>query len=309
MPLEDLYLGYQKTALQPGEFVVAVRVPLRAPRPARARVQDQQALRPGHLRGLRLLRAHVDGARIASARIGCGGVAPVAEARDGDRSCARRPAVWNDATADAAVRAIAAEFTPIDDMRASAAYRRAVLGNLVRRFRLETCGGAVRDAHRAGRGADGTPEALHPRTHAPSMDRTATSAAKRPRRTRSARRCRTTPPRCTSPARRTTRTTCRSRAARCTSPLGVSPVAHGRLRGARPRGGARGAGRGRRDHRRRHSRRQRRRPDPARRSDLRARRSVEFVGQPVFAVVATDVASARRAARLARSTSSRCRRS
>jgi xanthine dehydrogenase iron-sulfur cluster and FAD-binding subunit A len=38
---------------------------------------------------------------------------------------------------------LAREFTPIGDMRASAAYRRAVLCNLFRRFRLETGGGAV----------------------------------------------------------------------------------------------------------------------------------------------------------------------
>jgi xanthine dehydrogenase small subunit len=51
---------------------------------------------------------------------------------------------------DAAVRVLAGEFTPIGDMRASAAYRRAVLPNLLRRFRLETGGGAVRDPHRTG---------------------------------------------------------------------------------------------------------------------------------------------------------------
>ena len=33
---------------------------------------------------------------------------------------------------------LAGEFTPIDDVRASAAYRRTVLGNLLRRFWHET---------------------------------------------------------------------------------------------------------------------------------------------------------------------------
>ena len=50
---------------------------------------------------------------------------------------------WDEATADAAVRILANEFAPIGDMRASAGYRRAVLSNLFRRFRLETGGAAV----------------------------------------------------------------------------------------------------------------------------------------------------------------------
>ena len=45
---------------------------------------------------------------------------------------------WDDATAEAAARTLAGEFAPIDDMRASAAYRRAVLANLLRRFRAKT---------------------------------------------------------------------------------------------------------------------------------------------------------------------------
>ena len=45
---------------------------------------------------------------------------------------------WDDVTAAAAATSLMNEFTPIDDMRASAAYRRHVLGNLLRRFRLET---------------------------------------------------------------------------------------------------------------------------------------------------------------------------
>jgi xanthine dehydrogenase small subunit len=45
---------------------------------------------------------------------------------------------WNADTAERAASALANEFTPIDDMRASAAYRRRALGNLMRRLWLET---------------------------------------------------------------------------------------------------------------------------------------------------------------------------
>ena len=83
----------------------------------------------------------LDGARIVSARIGCGGVAATPR-RATATEAALTGRAWDDATADAAARTLAAEFAPIDDMRATAAYRRAVLANLLRRFRLETGGGA-----------------------------------------------------------------------------------------------------------------------------------------------------------------------
>jgi xanthine dehydrogenase small subunit len=142
MSLEDLYLAYQKTALQPGEFVAQVRIPLRKPgtlvrayKISKRYDQDISAV-------FACFALTLEGARIASARIGCGGVAPTPKrAIATEKVLNGKP--WDEATADAAVRTLSAEFTPIGDMRASASYRRAVLANLFRRFRLETAGGAM----------------------------------------------------------------------------------------------------------------------------------------------------------------------
>lgn len=142
LPLEALYLAYQKTALQPGEFVAQVRIAQRAPamllrayKISKRYDQDISAV-------FACFALTLDGSRIATARIGCGGVAATPK-----RATATEAALlghpWDEATADAAVRILANEFTPIGDMRASAGYRRAVLSNLFRRFRLETGGGAV----------------------------------------------------------------------------------------------------------------------------------------------------------------------
>ena len=84
----------------------------------------------------------IRGGRIAGARIGCGGVGPIPmRAAATEAALAGQP--WNDATAAAASQVLAGEFTPISDMRASAGFRRTVLGNLMRRFRLETSGTPV----------------------------------------------------------------------------------------------------------------------------------------------------------------------
>ncbi len=93
LPLADFYLAYQKTALERGEFVAHVRIPLRMPPHAAARLQDQQALRPGHFGGLRVLcvdarrRSHRSRAHRLRRRGGH------AQTRHGHRSRARRTRV------------------------------------------------------------------------------------------------------------------------------------------------------------------------------------------------------------------------
>ena len=141
LPIEDFYLGYQKNALRRGEFVSAIRVPrrdepllLRAWKVSKRFDQDISAV-------FACFALCVANGTIAAARIGCGGVAPVpARARRTEQALVGRP--WTQATMEAAARSLAAEFAPIDDMRASAAYRRSVLGNLARRLWLE-CGAGV----------------------------------------------------------------------------------------------------------------------------------------------------------------------
>ena len=47
---------------------------------------------------------------------------------------------WSLAAVNQAMAVLRAEFSPISDMRASSAYRREVLGNLLQRFWLESQG-------------------------------------------------------------------------------------------------------------------------------------------------------------------------
>jgi xanthine dehydrogenase small subunit len=139
LPLEALYLAYQKTAMRPGEFVARIRIPLRTPglllrayKISKRFDQDISAV------FVWFALVVADGI-VATARIGCGGVAAIpsrAPATEGTLAGRR----WDDATAEAAALALQAEFAPIGDMRASAAYRRTVLGNLLRRMRIETSG-------------------------------------------------------------------------------------------------------------------------------------------------------------------------
>ena len=141
LPLEDFYLAYQKTARRPGEFVSRIRVPrrpadlvLRAWKISKRYDQDISAV-------FACFALRLEDARIVDARIGCGGVAPV-PVRARSTESVLTGSTWCEPTAARAARTLQDEFTPIDDMRASAGYRRAVLGNLVRRLWAETSGDA-----------------------------------------------------------------------------------------------------------------------------------------------------------------------
>jgi xanthine dehydrogenase small subunit len=137
LPLENFYLAYQKTARAPGEFVSAIRVPrrasglvLRAYKLSKRFDQDISSV-------FATFALVVDDGRIVSARLGCGGVAATPKrATATEAVIAGQP--WTEALAETAAESLETEFAPIDDMRASADYRRRALGNLMRRFWLET---------------------------------------------------------------------------------------------------------------------------------------------------------------------------
>jgi xanthine dehydrogenase small subunit len=138
LALEDFYLGYMKNALRPGEFVQALEVPRRGARAQAVRVykiskrfdSDISALCAG-------LAIDLQGANVAEVRIAYGGMAATV-CRAARAEAALRGQPWTEATLKAGMAALAQDYTPLSDMRASADYRLQVARNLLRRFWLET---------------------------------------------------------------------------------------------------------------------------------------------------------------------------
>ena len=85
------------------------------------------------------LNLRIDKGIVTSASIGAGGVAatPVRAVKT-EAALFGQP--WTAETVQQAITTLRAEFSPISDMRASAAYRSAVLGNLLQRYWLESQG-------------------------------------------------------------------------------------------------------------------------------------------------------------------------
>lgn len=126
VPLAGYFTGYRQSVRRAGELIRAVRIPLPQPRIvafhkiAKRRFDDISSVAVGF--GLDV----VDGV-VRSARIGLGGIAATPlRATATEAALVGRP--WDEDTVREAARVMAAEGTPLDDHRASAAYRSAMLG-------------------------------------------------------------------------------------------------------------------------------------------------------------------------------------
>ena len=91
-----------------------------------------------------VIRLQLAGGRVQQVSIGAGGVAAT-PVRARQTEAVLQGQQWNVATVANAIETLRSEFAPISDMRASAAYRSEVLGNLLQRFWLESQGTALVD--------------------------------------------------------------------------------------------------------------------------------------------------------------------
>ena len=140
--LDEFYLGYQQKEFREGEFLEALRIPLdtagcmfRSYKISRRFDQDISAV-------CAAFRLSLKDGIVEEIRIAYGGMAAIPQ-----RALACEKALLGEAfTQQALEQAMAAleqDFTPIDDMRASAGYRIQVAQNLLQRFYHEADGMAV----------------------------------------------------------------------------------------------------------------------------------------------------------------------
>ena len=125
VPFTEFYTGYRATVLQPGELIVAVEIPP---------ISGRQWFRKVGTRAAQAIsKVVIAGVRSESPRVALGSVGPVVI-----RAYGAEAVLKTDAGIDAAAAALAEEIMPIDDIRSTADYRRAVSQNLLRQFWTET---------------------------------------------------------------------------------------------------------------------------------------------------------------------------
>jgi xanthine dehydrogenase small subunit len=137
LPLEAFFLDYGKQDRKPGEFVEAVIVPtpkqdliFKVFKLSKRFDQDISAVCGAFALTLQ------DGV-VASARIAFGGMAGTPKRASAcEAALVGQP--WSEATIEAAIAAIDTDYTPLSDMRASAAYRSLAARNMLRKVFIET---------------------------------------------------------------------------------------------------------------------------------------------------------------------------
>lgn len=137
IPLEDFFKSYGVQDRRPGEFVESVRIPRPMPGTLIRIVKLSKRFDSdiSALCGAFALR--IEEGRITAARVAFGGMAGI-PARARRCEAALTDAVWSEVTAEAAARALMSDYTPLSDLRGSAAYRVEAAANLLRRMWVET---------------------------------------------------------------------------------------------------------------------------------------------------------------------------
>jgi xanthine dehydrogenase small subunit len=137
LPLGDFYVDYMQNALEPGEFVEKILIPLpvdeahdESYKISKRFDQDISAVCGAY-------HLVLDGENVADIKIAYGGMAAIVKRAEHCEK-ALQGRVWSETVIGDAIKALEKDFTPLSDMRSTAAYRRRICGNLLYRFYLDT---------------------------------------------------------------------------------------------------------------------------------------------------------------------------
>lgn len=136
VPLREFFLDYRRTALRPGEFIRSIHVPAPGADERLFIYKVSKRLDDDISAVLGAFWFRFEAGRVADCRLAYGGMAATPR-RATAAEAALRGAAFDEASVAAASAALAEEFTPLSDARASAAYRLRVAANLLRRALLE----------------------------------------------------------------------------------------------------------------------------------------------------------------------------
>jgi xanthine dehydrogenase small subunit len=142
LPLENFFIAYGKQDRAPGEYVRRIHAPrlkanqhYRSFKVSKRFDEDISAV-------MGAFRFTLDGRIVTEARIAYGGMAATPKRASHAETALIGANLDNPASWDAAIAAIGADYSPLTDMRATAAYRLRVAANLLLKALLEVAGGA-----------------------------------------------------------------------------------------------------------------------------------------------------------------------
>ena len=136
IPLKQFFIAYGRQDRSPGEFVESIRIPRPAP-DVLIRIVKLSKRFDSDISGVcGAFALRISDGIVKEARVAFGGMAGIpARAPGCEAVLTGQP--WTEATVEAAALALASDYTPLDDLRGSAAWRRNVAANLLRRLWAE----------------------------------------------------------------------------------------------------------------------------------------------------------------------------
>jgi len=141
VPLQDFFVDYGKQDREAGEYVSAILVP-RAPAPQFRAYKISKRFDQDISAVMGAFNISVSKGRITDARIAFGGMAATPKRAKAAEAALAGAKLGLDSFA-AAATALADDFAPISDMRASADYRRQVASNLMLKYGMDLTGTPV----------------------------------------------------------------------------------------------------------------------------------------------------------------------
>lgn len=139
LPLDKLYLDYRKQDRDPGEFLQAVRIPLRSPNMQFATYKLSKRFDQDISAVCSAYALELDQGKVSTVRIAHGGMAATTK-RAHHSEAALLGQNWDESAVRLAMEQMALDYQPLTDMRATGEYRLNVAQNLLYRFYLESTG-------------------------------------------------------------------------------------------------------------------------------------------------------------------------
>lgn len=138
LPLDQFFLDYKKTALQPREYIVSIIIPRKRPETHYKIYKVSKRLDDDISAVCAAIKISLDEySNVSEIHIAFGGMAAIPKRATYTEQVLLQ-ARWSKDSIEKAVEALRLDFSPLSDLRASAEYRMLVAANLLRKCWLET---------------------------------------------------------------------------------------------------------------------------------------------------------------------------
>ncbi|MFT4769001.1 MAG: xanthine dehydrogenase small subunit, partial [Glaciecola sp.] len=149
LPLDEFFLDYRKTAQAAGEFIATVILPRRKAKLLLRAYKISKRFEDDISSVCAVFALQLEGDRVTAAKVAFGGMAAIPKRAQAVESALSGLNLRTDSIENAAA-AIAQDFQPIDDARASASYRLTVAARLLSRLQHEYRGEIATRVHLLG---------------------------------------------------------------------------------------------------------------------------------------------------------------